>query len=57
MTIRWSARASADLRAIADYVAERSPRGAASVMRRIEATVALIARHPGGPVPAVVDFR
>ena len=47
MTVRYSARASADLRAIADYIAERSPRGAGSVMRRIEATVALIARHPG----------
>jgi toxin ParE1/3/4 len=47
MSVRFSARALADLRAIADYIAERRPSGAVSVIRRIEATVALIGRHPG----------
>jgi plasmid stabilization system protein ParE len=40
MSVRFSARALADLRAIVDYIAERRPSGAVSVIRRIEATVA-----------------
>jgi toxin ParE1/3/4 len=47
MSVNYSLRALTDLKVIAAYVSERSPRGAASVMRRINATVDLIGRHPG----------
>jgi plasmid stabilization system protein ParE len=47
MSARYSGRALADLSVIADYISERRPSGAVSVMRRIEATVNLIGRHPG----------
>jgi toxin ParE1/3/4 len=47
MSVGYSARALADLSSIAAYISRRSVRGAASVMRRIEATITLIERHPG----------
>ncbi len=47
MSMRYSERALADIRTISDCIAGRRPSGAVSVMRRIEATVALIGRHPG----------
>ena len=47
MSAGYSRRALADLRKIAEYVSLRSPRGAASVMRRIAASADLFGRHPG----------
>jgi len=47
MTAVYSKRALDDLREISRYIEQVSPRGARSVMRRIEATITLIDRHPG----------
>jgi toxin ParE1/3/4 len=47
MSVSYSARALADLVAISSYIYEHRPSGVSTVMRRIEATVALIERHPG----------
>lgn len=47
MRVRYSPRAIRDLAGIADYLVERSPRGAQSVDHRIRKTVDLIAAYPG----------
>jgi toxin ParE1/3/4 len=47
MSVRYSDRAAADILAIASYISERRPSGAASVLRRLAATFNLIGRHPG----------
>ena len=46
MIVKYRAEASADMRAIYDYLNERSPSGAASVMSAILAGVRLIAQLP-----------
>lgn len=48
MKVRYSPRAVRDLAGIADYLVERSPRGAQSVDHGIRKTVDLIAAFPGG---------
>jgi plasmid stabilization system protein ParE len=45
--VRYSPRAVRDLAGIADYLVERSPRGAQFVDHRIRKTVDLIAAFPG----------
>jgi len=52
MRIRYSRRATRDLEAIHEYLAERSPRGAVNVMTAIFASVEFIRRHPEA-APAV----
>jgi plasmid stabilization system protein ParE len=46
MTPRYSPRARDDLRAIFQYLNERSPTGASNVMRAIYASVQFLAEHP-----------
>jgi toxin ParE1/3/4 len=46
MRIRYSPGATRDLDAIHDYLAQRSPRGAANVMAAIFATFEFIRRYP-----------
>ena len=47
MRVRFSPRAVDDLAAIADFLIERSPRGARAVERAIHATLTLVADFPG----------
>jgi plasmid stabilization system protein ParE len=47
MIIKFAPRAYRDIGAIADYVKQHSPRGAASVMGRIDRTIQLIAKYQG----------
>ena len=47
MKLRYSPRAMRDLAEIADYLTARSPKGAASVARRIRKTIDLITGFPG----------
>ena len=46
MRVRYTPRARGDLRSILQYIDERSPRGARSVKRAIQTTVALIGEFP-----------
>ena len=46
MRVRYTPRARSDLRSILQYIDERSPRGARSVKRGIQTTVALIGKFP-----------
>lgn len=46
MRLRYTRPALADLAAVLDYIAERSPKGAARVHARIQAIVDLLARFP-----------
>jgi toxin ParE1/3/4 len=44
--VRYTSRAAHQLEAILDYIADRSPQGAESVMDRIEATLHVLVEHP-----------
>ncbi len=55
MKIRYSRRATRDLDAIHEYLAQNSPRGAANVMAAIFASVEFIRRHPEA-APAVSNI-
>jgi plasmid stabilization system protein ParE len=46
MRLRYTLPALADLESILDYVADRSPRGAARIHSRIRAVTDLILRYP-----------
>jgi plasmid stabilization system protein ParE len=46
MTVRFTARAEADLLAIATYIGRRSPGGAKRVGDSIHRTIAMIEAHP-----------
>jgi plasmid stabilization system protein ParE len=46
MRVRYTPRARSDLRSILQYIDERSPRGARSVKRAIQTTIALIGEFP-----------
>jgi len=46
MIIRYSPRATRDLEAIHEYLIQRSPKGAVSVLTAIYAAVEFIRRHP-----------
>lgn len=46
MRLRYTPRAAAELDGVLAYIAERSPRGAANVKRRVQALIALLLRHP-----------
>jgi toxin ParE1/3/4 len=46
MRLRYTLPALADLASILDYVADRSPQGAARIHRRIRAVTDLLLRHP-----------
>lgn len=48
MNLRYSPRAAGDLEAIYSYLAEKSPKGAVSVMTAIYAAIVFIGRHPEG---------
>jgi plasmid stabilization system protein ParE len=48
MRVRYTARARDDLEAILEFLAERSPAGAASVRRSIKKTIEVIAEFPEG---------
>jgi plasmid stabilization system protein ParE len=48
VNVRYSRRATNDLDAIADYLTERSSKGAGSVERRIKQTIELISAFPRG---------
>jgi addiction module RelE/StbE family toxin len=52
MRVRYSPRATRDLNSIYEYLAERNPRGAASVMAAVLAAIEFIKRHPEA-APAV----
>jgi toxin ParE1/3/4 len=52
MRVRYTLRARSDLRSILQYIDERSPRGARSVKRAIQTTVALIGEFPESGRPA-----
>jgi addiction module RelE/StbE family toxin len=52
MRVRYSPRATRDLNSIYEYLAERTPRGAASVMAAVLAAIEFIKRHPEA-APAV----
>lgn len=47
MKVEWSPRALRDVTEIYEYILPRSAKGAATVMRRINATVDLIGKFPG----------
>ena len=47
MKVRYSPRAIEDLAGIADYIRERSPKGARSVERAIRSTARLIGTYLG----------
>lgn len=59
MMVSYSALARADLQSIVDYLEPRSPTGVRSILRRIEATIALLQRHPsaGRRLRKRVDVR
>jgi len=44
--LRYTALALADLDAVLDYIAARSPQGARRVQARLRAVIALLASHP-----------
>jgi toxin ParE1/3/4 len=46
MRLRYTLPALADLTSILDYIAERSPRGAARIHARIRAVADLLLRYP-----------
>jgi toxin ParE1/3/4 len=46
MRLRYTLPALADLAAILDYVADRSPQGAAHIHSRIRAVTDLLVRYP-----------
>ena len=46
MKVRYTPRARGDIEALAQHLAERSPGGAANVLRAIYAGVDFIAEHP-----------
>ena len=46
MRLRYTLPALADLQSILDYVADRSPQGAARIHTRIRAATDLLLRHP-----------
>ena len=46
MRLRYTALALADLDAVLDYIAARSPQGARRVQARLRAVIALLASHP-----------
>jgi toxin ParE1/3/4 len=46
MRLRYTLPALADLTSILDYIAERSPQGAARIHARIYAVADLLLRHP-----------
>jgi plasmid stabilization system protein ParE len=46
MRLRYTRPALADLESILDYIAERSPQGAARVHARIDAIIGLLLSHP-----------
>lgn len=46
MRLRYTLPALADLNAVLDYIAARSPQGAGRVQARIQAIVDLLLRHP-----------
>ena len=46
MRLRYTLPALADLQSILDYVADRSPQGAARIHTRIRAVTDLLLRHP-----------
>ncbi|MBS0562526.1 MAG: type II toxin-antitoxin system RelE/ParE family toxin [Proteobacteria bacterium] len=46
MRLRYTAPALADLDAVLDYIAARSPQGARRVQARLKAVIALLASHP-----------
>ena len=46
MRLRYTLPALADLESVLDYVAERSPRGAARIHSRIRAVTDLLLRYP-----------
>ena len=48
MRVRYTRRARDDLKAILDYLAERSPQGNANVRRSIKKTIELIGDYPDG---------
>lgn len=47
MKLRYSPRAKADIADIHAYIAERNPKAARSVVRRIRAVCNLLSRYPG----------
>ena len=55
MRIRYSPRATRDLDAIHEYLAKRSPRGAANVMAAIFTSIEFIRRNPEA-APAVSNI-
>jgi toxin ParE1/3/4 len=59
MRIRYSPRAINDLRAIADYLTERSPSGARAVEQKIKAAIDALSEFPGigKPVTGRPDVR
>ena len=48
MKVRYSPQATRDLASIHEYLAERSPKGAANVMAAIYASVEFIKQYPRG---------
>jgi toxin ParE1/3/4 len=46
MTVRYTPSSLAELDAILDYIATRSPQGALNVKARINSIIAMIAAHP-----------
>jgi plasmid stabilization system protein ParE len=51
MRLRYTLPALADLASILDYVADRSPQGAARIQARIHAVINLLLRHPLAGAP------
>ena len=47
MKLRYAPRAKADIADVYAYIAERNPKAATAVVRRIRATANLLARYPG----------
>jgi toxin ParE1/3/4 len=45
--LRYTRRATAELEAVLDYIAERSPQGSRHVQARIRVIIDLLLRHPG----------
>lgn len=58
MQVYWSGRAKRDISAIFDYLVERSPTGARTVLSRIEQRVVSLRLNPLlGPAVVEVDAR
>jgi toxin ParE1/3/4 len=47
MKLRYAPRAKADIADVHAYIAERNPKAATAVVRRMRATANLLARYPG----------